>query len=140
MTYFDFDIDEKDLASAKFIGETRRGLVKCLINARMKDPSISQSKIAEKIGMDKSSLSRILNGQGNVTLRTIAEVAWALNLEPEVHFCEHMQTKHSNTPRYTVCGAHKKKAESFDWDSKTKSAMAVKVKNSQHFLSLKNES
>lgn len=101
MTYFDFEIDEKDIASAKFIGDTRRGLVKALLDAKKDNPEICQAYVARKTGMDKSTVSKILNGSGNLTLRTIAEICWAIGIDPLVSFpflCdENQKSNHHGT-------------------------------------------
>lgn len=44
----------------------------------MEDRGINQSQVAEKMGVDRAVISRILGGQVNVTLETMAKVAVAL--------------------------------------------------------------
>ncbi len=84
MTFLDFEIDEKDLAAAKFIGDTRRALVNALLEAKKENPSMCQAELARRINMDKGALSRLLNGHGNMTLRTIGEISWALGRNPNL--------------------------------------------------------
>ena len=50
--------------------------------------SLTQSQIADKMGVDKSTLSRIINGQGNLTLKTIGDISWVLGLRPDITFTE----------------------------------------------------
>jgi len=106
MTFFEFEIDEKDLAAAKFLGDTRQGLVHAILEAVKNDPSLSRSAIAKKIGMDKGSLSKLLNGNINMTMRTLADIAWAIGRHPEVHLRSSEQRASSNQYEYTICGAH----------------------------------
>lgn len=96
MTFLEFEIDEKDLAAAKFIGDTRNGLVQAIIDAS-KDGRIKRhSDLARKLNMDKGSLSKVLNGKGNITLRTLGEIAWALDLEPQVIYARSVAVPASN--------------------------------------------
>ncbi len=41
---------------------------------------ISQRELARRLDMDEAQVSRILGGRTNVTLKTIAELGWALGL------------------------------------------------------------
>lgn len=116
MTFFDFEIDEKDLASAKFIGETRRGLVAALIEAKKENPQMCQAEICRLIGMDKAVLSRMLKGNSNITLRTIGEVAWALGLEPEVHYAPKGGWQVGNNADRTIAAAVTQKAIPQNWN------------------------
>lgn len=84
MTSFDFEARPKDVSAAKFISETQRELVRQLLLAKDKDPTVSQSAVARLIDTDKATLTRILSGKGNITLRKLAEIAWALGLDPKV--------------------------------------------------------
>lgn len=129
MTFFDFEMDEKDLAAAKFIGETRRGLALALLEAKKENPSICQAEVARRIGMDKGTLSKVLNGQSNMTLRTVAEIAWALGVLPEVHYCPMQEVHHksANQIRNTVSGAHSGRVATVDWSENTRNVSRIKV-------------
>ncbi len=49
-----------------------------------KDEGQTLSAIAEKIGCNRSSLTRTLNGSSaNMTLRTISDILWATNFDPQ---------------------------------------------------------
>jgi transcriptional regulator with XRE-family HTH domain len=45
---------------------------------------LNQSSLAEKLDVGRSVISRRLNGQTNMTIETIADMAWALDLEIEI--------------------------------------------------------
>lgn len=144
MTFLNFEIDEKDLAAAKFIGETRRGLVAALIEAKKDNPEICQAEVARLLGMDKGSLSKILNGHGNMTLRKIGEIAWALGLEPRVEYCP-MATcvsdgNHIHRPISSVeTSSHSKGARiSGFWSEARRQDSRAKVKSSPQNLRLSN--
>lgn len=138
MTFLDFDIDDKDLASAKFIGDTRRALVAALLDAKKEDRSICQAELARRIKMDKGSLSRLLNGRENMTLRTIAEISWALGLEPRVCLDPVGVPNVSNSGRSYAFG--RGTIEHTDWQSSAKRLGTVKVNHVVQKLSLGNAS
>lgn len=56
-----------------------------IINLRKKK-KISQSKLAEKIGMKQSAVGRIEAGKQNLTIETLQKIAFALNKELVVSF------------------------------------------------------
>lgn len=80
---FELKIDPKRRASGRFIGKVRRVLVDAALAAKRED-KMSQAQVAQKLGVDRSTITRLLKGEANLTLRTIGEIAWALGLEP--HF------------------------------------------------------
>ncbi|MCE2524122.1 MAG: helix-turn-helix transcriptional regulator [Rhodobacteraceae bacterium] len=82
---FRIKLDPRDRAAALFMVRTHVSLVNAAIEQK-KRFGFTQRKVADSMGVDKSSVSRILSGRGNPTLRTIGELAWALNLEPRVEF------------------------------------------------------
>lgn len=140
MTFLDFEIDEKDLAAAKFIGETRRGLAAALLDAKQDDPKISQAEVARLINMDKATLSKALNGQSNMTLRTIAEIAWALKLLPVVHY----EPIDADAPKRNHRGRHYTEARSsarttVDWNNRSKPTSFVKNSSLGKQMSLEND-
>lgn len=139
MTFLDFEIDEKDLASAKFIGETRRGLALALMEAKKNSPDICQAEIARAIGIDKATLSKALNGKSNMTLRTIAEIAWALNLFPVVHYCPvEGDCEKKNHKQQIVSGAHNASVQAHSWGNHRAQNTFVKARNSVKNIRLDN--
>ena len=56
-----------------------------IINLRKKK-KISQSKLAEKIGMKQSAVGRIEAGKQNLTVETLQKIAFAFNKELVVGF------------------------------------------------------
>lgn len=45
----------------------------------MQKKSISKSELAKKLGRTKGYITQLLNGNANMTLRTISDVMWALD-------------------------------------------------------------
>lgn len=82
---FSLKIDPKDRATGRFKSRVNRSLVKAVIKAK-REKNLTQSQIAEQMGVDKSTLSKILNGKGNLTLKTIGDISWVLGLRPEISF------------------------------------------------------
>ncbi len=85
MTVFEFgqDVHPKDMAAARFLWKLHNELVRTFEQQR-KRRGLKQRDIAERTGMDKATISRILRGGGNPTARTIAELFWAMEAEAEI--------------------------------------------------------
>lgn len=78
---FEFDISPIDNEGGDFHHRLSVELFKAFAHAK-KDKGLTQRKIAEIMGVDKSQVSRILRGLGNPTVRTISDFAFALNCKP----------------------------------------------------------
>lgn len=64
-----------------------------------KDEGQTLSAIAEKIGCNRSSLTRTLNGSSaNMTLRTISDILWATNFDPKDFSADPIETISPNWP------------------------------------------
>lgn len=96
---FSLKISAKDQATGRFKSRVNRALVKAVVKAK-KHRNVTQSQIADKMGVDKSTLSRIINGRGNLTLKTIGDISWVLGLRPDITFTEvqHEGKKRANHP------------------------------------------
>ncbi len=78
---FALTIDPKDQAAASYIGEVRAELVKQILLAEKR--GIKRSDIAKKMDVDRSQVTRILNGEANLTLRSVALLSWAIGMVPK---------------------------------------------------------
>lgn len=78
---YELKISAKDRASGRFIGTVRKKLINAALDEK-RQTGISQSAVASKLGVSRSVINRLLRGQANLTLRTVAELAWALGWEP----------------------------------------------------------
>lgn len=74
--FFEIDIDPKERAIGRFIGSVRKALMRAAFSEK-----VSQQSIAKKLGVNRSVINRILKGEANLTLRSVAEIAWALGWE-----------------------------------------------------------
>lgn len=79
MSSFRLSVSPKRRAAARFLGQVRQSLQKALAE----NPEISQSTVARALETDRSVISKQLNGEQNLSLGRVAEIAWALGQEPE---------------------------------------------------------
>jgi len=93
---YSFRIAPKDRAAARMIGNVQRGLAKEILAQRAEGKT--QKQIADAIGVNKSTISRMINGKGNITLRSLAEIAWAIGLKADVVYSE-LSAGGSNTAK-----------------------------------------
>ena len=78
---YDIKIDPKSRAAGRFIGQVRKALVSAAIEEK-NETGVTQLQIASKVGVNRSVINRLLRGEANLTLRSVAEIAWALGWEP----------------------------------------------------------
>lgn len=83
MSAFSFDISERDLHGGAFIGKASRSLIAAFVQ-KMRDDRLTKQKIAELLQVDRSTISAMFRGNSNLSLRTIGELAWALDLDPDL--------------------------------------------------------
>lgn len=81
MPSFQITVSPSRRAAARFIGRVRRDLVKAVSRKKAAE-GITQSEIARRIDVHRSVISRELRGYNDLTLGRVAELAWALGLEP----------------------------------------------------------
>ncbi|WP_205955186.1 helix-turn-helix domain-containing protein [Pantoea stewartii] len=74
---FDFPhISEVVMAGERLIFNTTEDIL-----LAMQDAGMTQSDLAKKMGKSKSFISQILDGRRNLTLKTLSDIAFALNLD-----------------------------------------------------------
>lgn len=83
MNSYMFDIGEKARVVSRFIGEVRAQLQMAFIEEKT-TKKLTQQQLATMIGTDRSVINRQLMGYENITLRRVAEFAWAFGWE--IHF------------------------------------------------------
>lgn len=83
MTAFDLDVQDKDLASATFVIDSNRRIVSDFVRCA-RDEGLTKAKIAKRLGVDRSTVSRLLSGTRNLTLETIGQLYWAMDMLPEL--------------------------------------------------------
>ncbi|HFI1903244.1 TPA: helix-turn-helix domain-containing protein [Enterobacter roggenkampii] len=65
---------------------------------QMEDRGVSKSDLAEKLGKTKAYISQLLSGSRNMTLRTLADICFALDIKPTVCFEEEATTSIESKP------------------------------------------
>ncbi|ULR43161.1 helix-turn-helix domain-containing protein [Rhizobium sp. K102] len=79
--YFTLDDPKAELA-AEFVTHVGTSLQKAFVQ-RKADSKLTQQKIADLLGVDRSRIHRCLSGYQNLTLETVAELVWAMRGRPE---------------------------------------------------------
>jgi hypothetical protein len=67
----------------RFIGRVRNELLKAISDER-RTSGLNQQRLAEKLELQRSELNRQLAGRDHLTLRSVAELSWALGCD--IHF------------------------------------------------------
>lgn len=81
MSSFQISLTPSKKAAARYVTAVRRALQKALTEENKKS-GLTQTEIARAIGVHRSVINRELRGQKNITLSRVAELAWALNRNP----------------------------------------------------------
>ncbi len=81
--FFELDIDPKESAVGRFIGSVRKTLLRVAL-AEKENNGVTQQSIAKKLSVNRSVVNRFLKGEANLTLRSVAEIAWALGYRAEI--------------------------------------------------------
>jgi len=73
---FQMKNDPKARKAGRFIYSVQKELQNALIASGLK-----QQEVAEKLDVNRSVVNKLLLGETNLTLRTIADLAWAMDAE-----------------------------------------------------------
>lgn len=71
---FQFELNPKDEAAATLVAKVGKKLQRHCVQK-----GFSQNDLAEKLEVNRSHISRSLSGFNNLTLKTLAELAWAMD-------------------------------------------------------------
>lgn len=78
MTSFHLSSDPRSRKAGRFLRQVRQELQNALVEEKAKR-KLTQAELARILGVDRSVINRQLTGKGNISLRAIADIAWALN-------------------------------------------------------------
>jgi len=65
--------------AGRFIGLVRDAFLIAILDERKSGKRITQQSIAKKLDVDRAAVNRWLSGDANLTLRTIAHLAYAID-------------------------------------------------------------
>ncbi len=105
MTSFHFDIGERARHAGRFIGRVRGELLRALAEKKAK-AGLPQQVLAEKIGVERSLINRQLAGESNLTLRSLADLAWAMDMEISFELKKPVAKAGQNRPMTTSTLTH----------------------------------
>ena len=100
MTYFHFDIGERARHAGRFIGRVRGELLRAL-SERKSEAGFSQQGLARKLDTERALINRQLSGEANLTLRSLADLAWAMDLEISFELKKPLPKAGQNQPATT---------------------------------------
>lgn len=83
MTLFQTPIKQNRRAAARFVAKVHRTLQKAYEAAKA-EQGVTQTSIADALGVHRSVICRQLNGREDMSLGRVAEFAWALGCD--IHF------------------------------------------------------
>ena len=72
---------------AEFENELKTEILACQFKELRKKKKLTQSQLAEKLGLEKGQISKIENGKFNLTLSTINKMAAALGARVNFELC-----------------------------------------------------
>jgi|GEM_PF-1742836 len=67
----------------RLIAELRSALLTALAEEQTEN-RLTRKKIADVLGKDKASITRILTTQSNITMQTLSDLAYAMNRKPHI--------------------------------------------------------
>lgn len=72
--------DPRQRFASRFIARVRDELMRALM-VEKSQRGLTQAELARKLGVNRSVINKELSGKANLTLRRVAELAWALDCE-----------------------------------------------------------
>ena len=105
MTSFHFDIGERARHAGRLIGRVRGELLRAL-SERKSERGFSQEALARKLDTDRSLINRQLSGESTLTLRSLADLAWAMDLEISFELKKQASEAGQNQPMTTSTVRH----------------------------------
>src|ERR1700760_2428080 len=80
LTYFHFDTGGRARNAGRFIGKVRNEFLRAL-SVKRAESGICQQALATKLDAERALINRQLSGEESLSLRTLADLAWAMELE-----------------------------------------------------------
>jgi hypothetical protein len=105
VTSFHFDIGSRARHAGRFIGRVRGELLRALAEKKAK-AWFPQQVLAEKLGVERALINRQLSGEANLSLRSLADLAWAMDMEISFELKKPMARAGQNQPMTTSTVQH----------------------------------
>jgi transcriptional regulator with XRE-family HTH domain len=105
VTYFHFDIGERARHAGRFIGRVRGELLRALIE-RKSEIGFSQQGLARKLDTERALINRQLSGEASLSLRSLADLAWAMDMEISFELKKPHPKAGQNQPMTTSTVSH----------------------------------
>jgi hypothetical protein len=105
MTFFRFDIDARSRTAGRFVGRVRRELLKAV--SEEKGAGLTQQELARRPEGHRSNINHQLSGEAEITLRSLADLAWALDREITFELRRPESTNGQNVAPATSTIGHK---------------------------------
>lgn len=88
MTSSHFELDHpKSEAASAFVAEVGQRLQRALLERKEID-KLTQQEIARRLEVDRSRVNKCFSGYANLSLESLAELCWAMDIEPEIAFIQ----------------------------------------------------
>jgi hypothetical protein len=97
MTSFRFGIDERNLTVSLMVHRIRDKLQRALLEEKQ-NQKFTQAQLARKLGVDRSVINRQLSGRENISVRRLAEFAWALGRDISFELPKDLPAQGTNLP------------------------------------------
>jgi transcriptional regulator with XRE-family HTH domain len=97
-------ISEKDQRVGRSIYRVQKMIANALLEAKA-TAGLSQQAVAQKLGVDRSVINRRVTGRANLTLQSLAELAWALDRELVVDFARRESALEARRPSAKIARA-----------------------------------
>jgi transcriptional regulator with XRE-family HTH domain len=112
---FRFDIGSRSRAASRLIGDVRGDFIRTILREKLAT-GLTRQKLANKLGLSRSKLNRSLTGKEELTLRSIADLAWALNKEVvfELREPSDLPGQHHSVQTSTLVSGAKRMGEHVD--------------------------
>jgi DNA-binding phage protein len=82
MKSFKLTLPPKDRAAGRFLAQVHAAFANAAAFQK-RHVGLTSAEVARRAECDKA-VSRLLSGAGNPTIRTLGEIAWAMNMRPEI--------------------------------------------------------
>ena len=105
MTCFHFDIGERARHAGRFIGRVRSELLRAL-SERKREAGLTQQSLARKLDTERALINRQLSGETSLSLRSLADLAWAMDMEISFELKKPVTEAGQNQPATTSTVGH----------------------------------